>query len=39
MKKDFDAGKFKIQFVGASFLDGNLGGEGSKNGSAPSVPR
>ncbi|MFK4102411.1 thioredoxin domain-containing protein [Streptomyces sp. NPDC019531] len=32
VKKDYDAGKFKIQYVGASFLDGNLGGEGSKNG-------
>ncbi|RRR86665.1 thioredoxin domain-containing protein [Streptomyces sp. RP5T] len=30
--KDVEDGKFKIQFVGASFLDGNLGGEGSKNG-------
>ncbi|MEU9169408.1 thioredoxin domain-containing protein [Streptomyces sp. NPDC048420] len=32
VKKDYDEGKFKIQYVGASFLDGNLGGEGSKNG-------
>jgi protein-disulfide isomerase len=31
VKKDLDAGKFKIQYVGATFLDGNLGGEGSKN--------
>jgi protein-disulfide isomerase len=31
VKKDLDAGKFKIQFVGATFLDGNLTGEGSKN--------
>ena len=30
--KDVEDGKFKIQYVGASFLDGNLGGEGSKNG-------
>jgi protein-disulfide isomerase len=30
--KDVEDGKFKLQFVGASFLDGNLGGEGSKNG-------
>ncbi|WP_037668830.1 thioredoxin domain-containing protein [Streptomyces griseus] len=31
VEKDLDAGKFKIQYVGATFLDGNLGGEGSKN--------
>ncbi|MEU6670543.1 DsbA family protein [Streptomyces sp. NPDC046727] len=31
VKKDLDAGKFKIQFVGATFLDKNLTGEGSKN--------
>ncbi|AVH59255.1 MULTISPECIES: thioredoxin domain-containing protein [Streptomyces] len=39
LKKDFDAGKYKIQFVGGTFLDGdslgegNVGsrGEGSKN--------
>jgi protein-disulfide isomerase len=31
VKKDLDAGKFKIQYVGATFLDGNLTGEGSKN--------
>ena len=30
--KDVEDGKFKIQYVGATFLDGNLGGEGSKNG-------
>jgi protein-disulfide isomerase len=30
--KDLEDGKFKIQYVGATFLDGNLGGEGSKNG-------
>ncbi|MGC0404056.1 protein-disulfide isomerase [Streptomyces sp. SAI-126] len=30
--KGVEDGKFKIQFVGATFLDGNLGGEGSKNG-------
>ncbi|KUO13482.1 thioredoxin domain-containing protein [Streptomyces sp. DSM 15324] len=29
--KDFDAGKFKIQYVGATFLDRSLTGEGSKN--------
>ncbi|MGX1269396.1 protein-disulfide isomerase [Streptomyces phaeoluteigriseus] len=28
---DFDAGKFKLQFVGATFLDNSLTGEGSKN--------
>ncbi|MEU0672599.1 DsbA family protein [Streptomyces sp. NPDC006172] len=31
VKADFDAGKYKIQFVGATFLDNGLGGEGSKN--------
>ncbi|MER6679761.1 thioredoxin domain-containing protein [Streptomyces olivaceoviridis] len=31
VKKDLDAGKFKIQYVGATFLDKNLTGEGSKN--------
>ncbi|KOX00106.1 DsbA family protein [Streptomyces sp. NRRL B-3648] len=31
VKKDMDAGKFKIQYVGATFLDRNLTGEGSKN--------
>ncbi|MFJ6388742.1 thioredoxin domain-containing protein [Streptomyces sp. NPDC091972] len=30
--KDVEDGKFKLQYVGATFLDGNLGGEGSKNG-------
>ncbi|MBE8472921.1 thioredoxin domain-containing protein [Streptomyces justiciae] len=30
--KDVEAGKFKIEYVGASFLDKGLGGEGSKNG-------
>ena len=29
--KDVEAGKFKIQYVGATFLDDKLGGEGSKN--------
>ncbi|PWI18953.1 disulfide bond formation protein DsbA [Streptomyces sp. Act143] len=29
--KDVEAGKFKLQYVGASFLDKGLGGEGSKN--------
>ncbi|MFF3330779.1 thioredoxin domain-containing protein [Streptomyces sp. NPDC002888] len=29
--KDLDEGKFKIQYVGATFLDNGLGGEGSKN--------
>ncbi|WP_367323841.1 thioredoxin domain-containing protein [Streptomyces sp. HUAS ZL42] len=31
IKADYEAGKFKIQFVGASFLDRSLTGEGSKN--------
>ncbi|MER6984975.1 DsbA family protein [Streptomyces carpinensis] len=31
VKKDVDDGKFKIQYVGATFLDKNLTGEGSKN--------
>ncbi|MEU2058785.1 thioredoxin domain-containing protein [Streptomyces sp. NPDC013455] len=31
VKKDLDAGKFKMQYVGATFLDRNLTGEGSKN--------
>ncbi|KUN19252.1 disulfide bond formation protein DsbA [Streptomyces antibioticus] len=31
VKKDLDAGKFKIQYVGATFLDDKLTGEGSKN--------
>ncbi|MEV8564220.1 thioredoxin domain-containing protein [Streptomyces sp. NPDC051322] len=31
VKKDLDAGKFKIQYIGATFIDNN-GGEGSKNG-------
>ncbi|MFD4573685.1 thioredoxin domain-containing protein [Streptomyces sp. NPDC058417] len=31
VKKDYDAGKYKLEFVGASFLDRGLGGEGSKN--------
>ncbi|MZD03843.1 thioredoxin domain-containing protein [Streptomyces sp. SID5785] len=31
VKKDLDAGKYKIQFIGATFLDNNLQGEGSKN--------
>ena len=30
-KKDFDAGKFKIQYVGATFIDNKDNGEGSKN--------
>ncbi|MFF5102452.1 DsbA family protein [Streptomyces sp. NPDC000134] len=29
--KDVEDGKYKIQFIGATFLDGNLTGEGSKN--------
>ncbi|WP_416978531.1 DsbA family protein [Streptomyces sp. T028] len=31
VKKDYDDGKFKIQYVGATFLDRSLTGEGSKN--------
>ncbi|MGR6969878.1 DsbA family protein [Streptomyces cynarae] len=31
VKKDVDEGKFKIQYVGATFIDTNTQGEGSKN--------
>ncbi|MFR0352017.1 thioredoxin domain-containing protein [Streptomyces sediminimaris] len=31
VKKDIDAGKFKFQYVGATFIDGHDNGEGSKN--------
>ncbi|MGW4278153.1 DsbA family protein [Streptomyces seoulensis] len=31
VKKDVDDGKFKLQYVGATFLDKNLPGVGSKN--------
>ncbi|MDX2594870.1 thioredoxin domain-containing protein [Streptomyces sp. WI03-4A] len=31
VKKDLDAGKFRIQYVGATFIDNNIPGEGSKN--------
>ncbi|MBV2355646.1 DsbA family protein [Streptomyces sp. J2-1] len=31
VKKDLDAGEFKIQYVGATFLDDRIPGEGSKN--------
>ncbi|MFJ8105346.1 DsbA family protein [Streptomyces sp. NPDC096132] len=31
VKKDYDDGKFKLQYVGATFLDRSLTGEGSKN--------
>ncbi|RFU84090.1 DsbA family protein [Streptomyces triticagri] len=31
MKKDIDAGKYKVQYIGATFIDGGAGGEGSKN--------
>ncbi|MEU0597619.1 DsbA family protein [Streptomyces sp. NPDC006393] len=31
VKKDIDDGKFKLQYVGATFLDKNLPGEGSRN--------
>ncbi|MFF1643885.1 DsbA family protein [Streptomyces sp. NPDC058240] len=29
--KDVDAGKYKIKYIGATFIDGMTGGEGSKN--------
>ncbi|MES9522064.1 thioredoxin domain-containing protein [Streptomyces capoamus] len=31
VKKDLDAGKFKLRYIGATFLDRNLPGEGSRN--------
>ncbi|MFG2567378.1 thioredoxin domain-containing protein [Streptomyces sp. NPDC048567] len=31
MKKDIDDGKYKVQFVGATFLDDRIPGEGSRN--------
>ncbi|MGW3492709.1 thioredoxin domain-containing protein [Streptomyces sp. NPDC001020] len=31
IEKDVEKGKYKIQYVGATFLDNGLGGEGSKN--------
>ncbi|MGQ4390019.1 DsbA family protein [Streptomyces sp. SAS_270] len=31
LKKDLDAGKFKIQYIGATFIDNHDNGEGSKN--------
>ncbi|MFC7309164.1 DsbA family protein [Streptomyces monticola] len=31
VKKDVEAGKYKVQFFGASFIDDGAGGEGSKN--------
>ncbi|GAA3370318.1 DsbA family protein [Streptomyces sannanensis] len=31
MRKDVEAGKYKVQFVGATFLDNATAGEGSKN--------
>ncbi|WLQ43591.1 thioredoxin domain-containing protein [Streptomyces laculatispora] len=31
VEKDLDDGKYKIQYVGATFLDTNLQGEGSRN--------
>ncbi|WP_455361949.1 DsbA family protein [Streptomyces sp. SYSU K21746] len=31
MKKDVDAGKYKLRFVGATFIDRSIPGEGSKN--------
>lgn len=37
--KDVAAGKYKIQYIGATFIDNSDNGEGSKNASAPWVPR
>ncbi|MFE5029755.1 DsbA family protein [Streptomyces sp. NPDC056656] len=31
VKKDLDDGKYKIQYIGATFIDNNGNGEGSKN--------
>lgn len=31
VKTDLDAGKYKIQYIGATFIDNNGAGEGSKN--------
>ncbi|MCX5201799.1 DsbA family protein [Streptomyces sp. NBC_00237] len=31
VKKDVDAGKYKVEYVGATFIDNMAGGEGSKN--------
>ncbi|MGR8011104.1 DsbA family protein [Streptomyces hypolithicus] len=31
IKKDIDSGKYRLRYVGASFLDGTDNGEGSKN--------
>ncbi|MEV6023135.1 thioredoxin domain-containing protein [Streptomyces sp. NPDC052036] len=31
VKQDIDSGKFKFQYVGATFIDGHDNGEGSKN--------
>ncbi|MCB5169630.1 DsbA family protein [Streptomyces bambusae] len=31
IKKDVDAGKYKLKFIGATFLDNGLSGTGSKN--------
>ncbi|MGW2083814.1 thioredoxin domain-containing protein [Streptomyces sp. NPDC001880] len=31
IRKDADAGKYKVQYIGATFLDDMAGGEGSKN--------
>ncbi|GHJ38238.1 thioredoxin domain-containing protein [Streptomyces sp. TS71-3] len=31
VQKDVDSGKYKIEYIGASFIDKNGGGEGSKN--------
>ncbi|MFD9304134.1 DsbA family protein [Streptomyces sp. NPDC060048] len=31
VKKDLDAGKYKIQFIGATFIDKGIPGSGSKN--------
>ncbi|WP_433548090.1 thioredoxin domain-containing protein [Streptomyces sp. CA-294286] len=31
IKKDVEAGKYKVQYIGATFIDNMAGGEGSKN--------
>lgn len=31
VKKDVDAGKYKIKYIGATFIDGSIPGEGSRN--------
>ncbi|MFE3324121.1 DsbA family protein [Streptomyces sp. NPDC059176] len=31
VRKDVDAGKYKVKYIGATFIDGSLPGEGSRN--------